>query len=86
VLPCTLAQPAREPLLKSSGRTARPTLSSTALTRPGSSPSVKVAISEYVDVAHSFYEGEEPGLVNAVLDKVGRGPSPAGPQWPNART
>jgi N utilization substance protein B len=27
---------------------------------------VKVAISEYVDVAHSFYEGEEPGLVNAV--------------------
>ena len=32
----------------------------------------RVVISEYVDVAHSFYEGEEPGLVNAVLDKVGR--------------
>ncbi len=32
----------------------------------------KAAISEYVDVAHSFYEGEEPGMVNAVLDKVGR--------------
>lgn len=31
------------------------------------------AISEYVDVAHSFFEGEEPGLVNAVLDKVARG-------------
>ena len=29
-------------------------------------------ISEYVDVAHSFFEGEEPGLVNAVLDKVAR--------------
>lgn len=37
---------------------------------------VKVAISEYVDVAHSFYEGEEPGLVNAVLDKVGRAVRP----------
>ncbi len=33
---------------------------------------VRVAISEYVDVAHSFYGGEEPGLVNAVLDKVAR--------------
>ncbi|MGY2052799.1 transcription antitermination factor NusB [Methylobacterium sp. JK268] len=33
---------------------------------------VRVAISEYVDVAHSFYAGDEPGLVNAVLDKVAR--------------
>ncbi|MFE1602797.1 transcription antitermination factor NusB [Methylobacterium sp. ID0610] len=33
---------------------------------------VRVAISEYVDVAHSFYGGDEPGLVNAVLDKVAR--------------
>jgi N utilization substance protein B len=32
----------------------------------------KVAISEYVDVAHAFYSGPEPGLVNAVLDKVAR--------------
>lgn len=32
----------------------------------------KAAISEYVDVAHSFYAGDEPGMVNAVLDKVGR--------------
>jgi len=30
------------------------------------------AISEYVDVAHSFYDADEPGLVNAVLDRVAR--------------
>lgn len=30
------------------------------------------AISEYVDVAHSFYTDDEPGLVNAVLDRVAR--------------
>lgn len=33
---------------------------------------IKVAISEYVDVAHAFYSGPEPGLVNAVMDKVAR--------------
>ncbi|GJE27003.1 transcription antitermination factor NusB [Methylobacterium organophilum] len=32
----------------------------------------RAAISEYVDVAHSFYEGDEPGLVNGVLDRVAR--------------
>ena len=32
----------------------------------------RVAITEYVDVAHSFYEDDEPGLVNAVLDAVAR--------------
>lgn len=32
----------------------------------------RAAISEYVDVAHSFYGGDEPGMVNAVLDKVAR--------------
>lgn len=32
----------------------------------------RVAISEYVDVAHAFYSGPEPGLVNAVLDRVCR--------------
>ncbi|WP_019905029.1 transcription antitermination factor NusB [Methylobacterium sp. 77] len=32
----------------------------------------RAAISEYVDVAHSFYAGDEPGMVNAVLDKVAR--------------
>lgn len=30
------------------------------------------AISAYVDVAHTFYTGDEPGLVNAVLDRVAR--------------
>ncbi len=32
----------------------------------------RVAISEYVDITHSFYSGEEPGLVNAVLDAIAR--------------
>ncbi len=32
----------------------------------------RVVISEYLDVAHAFFEKEEPALVNAVLDKVAR--------------
>lgn len=32
----------------------------------------RVAISEYVDVAKAFYSGSEPGLVNAVLDRIAR--------------
>lgn len=32
----------------------------------------RVIISEFVDVGHAFYAGPEPGLVNAVLDKVAR--------------
>ena len=32
----------------------------------------RVAISEYVDVAHGFYGEDEPGLVNAVLDTIAR--------------
>lgn len=32
----------------------------------------RVVISEYVDVAHAFYSGPEPGLVNAVLDRIAR--------------
>jgi N utilization substance protein B len=32
----------------------------------------RVVISEYVDVAHSFYGEDEPGLVNAVLDTLAR--------------
>lgn len=31
---------------------------------------VLVVISEYVDIAHDFYEEDEPGLVNAVLDSI----------------
>ena len=32
----------------------------------------RVVISEYVDVARAFYQDDEPGLVNAVLDAIGR--------------
>jgi N utilization substance protein B len=32
----------------------------------------RVVISEYVDVAHAFVDGEETGMVNAVLDQIGR--------------
>ncbi len=32
----------------------------------------RVTISEYVDVAHAFYAGTEPGLVNAVLDRIAK--------------
>jgi N utilization substance protein B len=32
-----------------------------------------VVISEYVDIARAFYEGEAPGLVNGVLDAIARG-------------
>jgi N utilization substance protein B len=32
----------------------------------------RAVISEYVDVARAFYDGEQPGFVNAVLDKLAR--------------
>jgi N utilization substance protein B len=32
----------------------------------------RVTISEYVDVAHAFFEGEEPRVVNGVLDALAR--------------
>lgn len=32
----------------------------------------RVVISEYVDVAHAFFSGEEPGFVNGVLDSLAR--------------
>ena len=31
---------------------------------------VRVVINEYVEVANAFYEGEEPGMVNGVLDAI----------------
>lgn len=41
------------------------------LERPDIPP--RVTINEYVDVAHAFYgEGEEPGMINAVLDRLAR--------------
>lgn len=32
----------------------------------------KVVINEYINVAHAFFEGEEPKVVNGVLDKIAR--------------
>lgn len=40
------------------------------LDRPEVPP--RVIISEYVDVANAFFEGDEPKVVNAVLDKLAR--------------
>ncbi|MBE0530152.1 MAG: transcription antitermination factor NusB [Rhodospirillales bacterium] len=33
---------------------------------------LRVIISEYVDIAHAFFDVKEAGLVNAVLDRIGR--------------
>ena len=30
----------------------------------------KVVIDEYLDITHAFFEGEEPGFVNGLLDRV----------------
>ncbi len=38
----------------------------------------RVAISEYIDIAHAFFAGKEPGLVNGVLDALARTFRPAG--------
>lgn len=32
----------------------------------------RVVISEYLDIAHAFFAGKEPGLVNGVLDRLAR--------------
>lgn len=31
-----------------------------------------VIISDYVDVSHAYFGGKEPGMVNAILDKLGK--------------
>jgi len=33
---------------------------------------VKVVISEYLDIAHAFFDGDEPRVVNGVLDRLAR--------------
>jgi transcription antitermination protein NusB len=33
----------------------------------------RVVINEYVDIAHAFFAGKEPGMVNGVLDKLAHG-------------
>jgi N utilization substance protein B len=30
----------------------------------------RVAINEYIDIAHAFFAGKEPGMVNGVLDRL----------------
>lgn len=42
--------------------------------RPETAPAI--IINDYVDVAHAFFTQKEPGLVNAVLDRLGRGLRP----------
>jgi len=32
----------------------------------------RVVINEYVEIAHAFFEGKEPGMVNGVLDCIGQ--------------
>jgi len=33
-------------------------------------PPAKVVINEYIDVAHGFFDGEEPRMANGVLNRV----------------
>lgn len=40
------------------------------LGRPG--VPARAAINEYVDLAHAFYAGAEPGMVNGLLDRLAR--------------
>jgi N utilization substance protein B len=41
------------------------------LAMAGGAP-VKVVINEYLDVARGFFVGAEPGMANAVLDRLAR--------------
>ena len=38
----------------------------------GTGAPAKVVINEYLDVAHGFLSGDEPGMANAVLEKLAR--------------
>ncbi|MGD9878797.1 MAG: transcription antitermination factor NusB [Reyranella sp.] len=40
---------------------------------------LRVAINEYVEIAHAFYDQGEPSFVNSVLDRVGRNARPSEP-------
>lgn len=35
-------------------------------------PPAKVVINEYLDIAHGFFDGEEPRMANGVLDRLAR--------------
>lgn len=38
---------------------------------------LRVAINEYVEIAHAFYDQGEPSFINSVLDRIGRQARPA---------
>lgn len=40
-------------------------------------PPARVVINEYLDIAHGFFTGEEPGMANGVLDTLARQLRPA---------
>ena len=40
-------------------------------------PPARVVINEYLDVAHGFFDGDEPRMANGVLDRLARGLRPA---------
>lgn len=46
----------------------------------------KVAVSEAVEVAKAFYDGPEPGMVNAVLDRAARSLGRLAPDAPTRST
>jgi N utilization substance protein B len=43
----------------------------------GGDTPARIVINDYIDVAHAFFAGREPGMVNGVLDKVARAVRPA---------
>lgn len=45
--------------------------------RDKAGPPAKVVITEYMDVAHGFFGGEEPRFANGVLDAMARGLRPS---------
>ena len=40
-------------------------------------PPARVVINEYLDVSHGFFDGEEPGMANGVLDRLAHQLKPA---------
>ncbi len=38
----------------------------------GDGPPARVVINEYLDVAHGFFDGDEPRLINGLLDRLAR--------------
>jgi transcription antitermination protein NusB len=64
VLPADWPLPRLDPVLRALLRAGAAELSMT------DGPPAKVVINEYLDIARGFFTGPEPGLVNAVLDRL----------------